>query len=64
MRTNIDIDDDLLAEAQAVAGTRSKKATVELALKELVRRKQRLAVLGLRGKVDWQGDLDRSRSSR
>ncbi len=64
MRTNIDIDDDLLAEAQRVAGTKTKKATVEYALNELVRRKQRRSVLKLRGKVAWAGDLDESREGR
>lgn len=64
VRTNIEIDDHLLAQAQQVAGTLTKKATVEFALRELVRRKQRRAVLELRGKVVWDGDLDRSRSGR
>jgi Arc/MetJ family transcription regulator len=64
MRTNIDIDDELLAEAQRLAGTNTKKATVEYALAELVRRKARRAVLSLRGKVTWDGDLDVSRSGR
>lgn len=64
MRTNIDIDDDLLARAQRIAGTRTKRATVEYALQELVRRRARRRVLELRGTVDWEGDLDRSRRSR
>jgi Arc/MetJ family transcription regulator len=64
VRTNIDIDDELLAQAQAVAGTKGKKATVEFALRELVRRKERRKVLELRGTVTWDGDLDRSRAGR
>lgn len=64
MRTNIDIDDELLARAQAVAGTRGKKATVEFALRELVRRKERHQTLALRGRVTWEGDLDQSRAAR
>jgi Arc/MetJ family transcription regulator len=64
MRTNIDIDDELLAEAQRIAGTRTKRATVEYALRELVRRKDRQAILRLYGQVDWAGDLDQSRQSR
>ena len=64
VRTNIDIDDELLAQAQAVAGTKGKKATVEFALRELVRRKERHKALELRGTVHWEGDLDRSRSRR
>jgi Arc/MetJ family transcription regulator len=64
MRTNIDIDDELLAEAQRVAGTRTKRATVEYALRELVRRKDRRSVLQLRGTVAWEGDLEESRQGR
>ncbi|MCA1842501.1 MAG: type II toxin-antitoxin system VapB family antitoxin [Actinobacteria bacterium] len=63
MRTNIDIDDELLAQAQALAGMKGKKATVEFALRELVRRKQRHTALELRGTVNWEGDLDRSRET-
>lgn len=64
MRTNIEIDDDLIAEAQELAGTPTKRATVEFALRELVRRKERVRVLELRGAVDWEGDLESSRRSR
>lgn len=64
VRTNIDIDDDLLAEAQQIAGTRTKRATVDYALRELVRRKGRQAVLELRGRLAWEGDLDESRRGR
>jgi len=64
MRTNIDIDDDLLVRAQAVAGTKGKKATVEYALRELVRRRDRQKLLELRGRVDWVGDLEASRAGR
>jgi Arc/MetJ family transcription regulator len=64
VRTNIEIDDDLLAEAQAVAGTRTKRETVQLALEELVRRRARQAMLELRGQVRWEGNLDESRRGR
>jgi Arc/MetJ family transcription regulator len=64
MRTNIDIDQQLLADAQAVAGTSTKKATVEHALRELVRRQRRHEVRELFGTVEWEGDLDTSRSGR
>ena len=64
MRTNIEIDDELLDAARRVAGTNTKRATVEFALRELARRHERGAVLKLRGGVDWQGDLDESRRGR
>ena len=64
VRTNIDIDEDLLSTAQEIAGTPTKRATVEFALRELVRRRERQRVLDLPGKVTWEGDLDASRTSR
>jgi len=37
MRTNIVLDDDLLAKAAEIAGTKTKKSTVEFALSEVIR---------------------------
>jgi Arc/MetJ family transcription regulator len=64
MRTNIEIDDAVLQEAQALTGTRTKRETVDLALRELVSRHRRIGVLDLRGRVHWDGDLDDSRRGR
>ena len=64
VRTNIEIDDALLAEAQELAGTRTKKATVEYALAELIRRRKAKGLLAYRGAVDLDIDLDASRGGR
>ena len=64
MRTNIDIDDDLLAEAAEIAGTTTKKSTVETALRELIRQHKVRRVLELWGNFDWEGDLQEMRRSR
>lgn len=64
MRTNIDIDDEVLHEAQRLLGTRTKKATVDLALRELVARHRQIGVLDLRGCVRWEGNLADSRLPR
>ncbi len=64
MRTNIEIDDELMAEAMRVAGTTTKKATVEEALRELIRRHRVRSLLDLFGTVGWEGDLDEMRRSR
>lgn len=64
MRTNIDIDDDVLREAQRLVGARTKRETVDLALRELVARHRRIGVLDLRGRVHWDGDLTESRRGR
>jgi Arc/MetJ family transcription regulator len=64
MRMNIDIDDELLREAQALTGTRTNRETVDLALRELVARHQRIGVLDLRGRAHWDGDLEETRRGR
>ena len=64
MRTNIDIDDTLLAAAMKATGLTTKKATVEEALKRLVRAaRQRKALDELDG-IGWEGDLDAMRQGR
>jgi Arc/MetJ family transcription regulator len=64
MRTNIDIDDALIAEAMAASGLTTKKAVVEEALRRLVHQKQEEQTLALYGTVDWKGDLEQSRLGR
>jgi Arc/MetJ family transcription regulator len=64
MRTNIEIDDDLVAEAMAVFGLKTKKATVEEALRRALRQaKQRQALEELKG-IGWEGDLEAMREGR
>lgn len=64
MRTNIEIDDAVLRAAQELVGTRTKRETVDLALRELVARHRQLGILDLRGRVRWEGDLAESRAGR
>jgi Arc/MetJ family transcription regulator len=62
MRTNIDIDDRLLAEAMRLSGLPTKKATVEEALRNLVQgRLRRKALAELKG-IGWEGDLEAMRT--
>ncbi len=61
MRTNIDIDDRLMAEAMAATGFKTKRETVEAALRLLARRKRQESILELFGKVEWEGDLEADR---
>ena len=64
MRTNIDIDDELLSQAMAAVGLSTKRATVEEGLRLLVRiRKQANALAALKG-LGWEGDLDEMRQGR
>lgn len=64
MRTNIEIDDDLMTAAMAASGKRTKKETVEQALELLVRMRAQEMLRELRGKVEWEGDLDAMRRDR
>ena len=64
MRTNIDIDDQLMRQAMRYSGARTKKATVEAGLRLLVETHAQRAITRLRGKVQWQGNLNQSRLSR
>jgi Arc/MetJ family transcription regulator len=64
MRTNIEIDDELIAEAMAATGQSTKKATVEEALRSVVRwHRQRRALEELAG-LGWEGDLEEMRRDR
>jgi Arc/MetJ family transcription regulator len=64
MRTNIDIDDDLMQQAMRTTGSRTKKAVVDAALRLLVKTHAQTGIRQLRGKVQWQGDLHESRQGR
>ena len=62
MRTNIDIDDALMEEALRRSGAPTKRAAVEEGLRLLIQTRRQGALRSLRGKVHWQGDLNRSRT--
>jgi len=62
MRTNIIIDDTLMADALGVSGFKTKKETVEEALKLLIAIKNQANIRNFRGKLHWEGDLNKMRS--
>ncbi len=57
MRTNIVIDDNLMAEAIELSQLKTKKAVVETGLRLLIRIKKQERIKSLRGKLKWDGDL-------
>jgi Arc/MetJ family transcription regulator len=61
VRTNIDIDDDLMREALEVTGLRTKRSVVEEALRRLIMLQRQQNVRALRGRLPWEGDLDEMR---
>ena len=64
MRTNIEIDDDLLSQAMMVAGLSTKRATVEQGLRLLVRVGQQAEALSDLKGLGWDGSLDEMRQGR
>jgi antitoxin ParD1/3/4 len=56
MRTNIDIDEDLMAEAMKAGPYKTKKDAVEAGLKLLARQAAYREILKWRGKLKWEGD--------
>ncbi|HON13429.1 MAG TPA: type II toxin-antitoxin system VapB family antitoxin [Treponema sp.] len=62
MRTNIVIKDDLMQKAQDLTGHKTKKATIEEALKLLIEIKQQSNIRSMRGTLRWEGDLEAMRT--
>jgi Arc/MetJ family transcription regulator len=64
MRTNIEIDDRLMQQAMKASGSRTKKAAVEAGLRLLTQIRAQGSIRNLRGKIEWEDDLEQSRLSR
>jgi Arc/MetJ family transcription regulator len=63
-RTNLVLDELLLAEATRLGGERTYSATVNRALEDFVRRIKARRILELRGSGAWEGDLAEMRAER
>jgi Arc/MetJ family transcription regulator len=64
VRTNIVIDDKLMRDALRATGLKTKRETVDRALRTLLLLERQGQIRRLRGKLDWQGDLDAMRAAR
>ncbi len=64
MRTNIVIDDKLMRDTLRATGLKTKREAVEQGLRTLLRLSRQAQIRRLRGKLDWQGDLNTMRSDR
>ncbi len=62
MRTNIVIDDKLMQNTLRATGLKTKREVVDLGLRTLLRLHQQRKVRQWRGKLEWQGDLERMRN--
>ena len=61
MPTNLNIDDHLLEEAVRLSGEKTKRETVNAALREYVSRRKQRRILGLFGRLDWDPRFDHKR---
>lgn len=64
-RTNIVLDDRLIARAMRISGAKTKREVVDLALRRLVDQGEVYRALRkLRGRLAWEGDIDSWRRAR
>lgn len=63
-KTHVEIDAKVLDEVMRMGNFPSKKAAINAALSEYLRRLKRLELLAMRGKVPWSGDLEELRADR
>lgn len=64
MRTNIVIDDELMARVLKLTGLRTKREAVEMGLKTLLKLRKQGDIRKFRGKLDWIGDLNDMRTDK
>jgi Arc/MetJ family transcription regulator len=64
MRTNIVIDDQLIKDTLKATGLKTKREAVELGLRTLLGLRKQENIRRLRGKLNWEGDLDQMRTDR
>lgn len=64
MATNLAIDEELLNEALSVGGLKTKRETVNEALREFIQRRQRLELVKLFGKIEYEPGYDYKKERR
>ena len=64
MRTNIVIDDRLMNDTLRTTGLKTKREAVELGLRTLLKLGKQAQLRRMRGRVEWQGDLDAMRRDK
>lgn len=63
-RTNVVLDDKLVEACQKLTRIKTRRALIDHALQELLRREHQKKILELKGKVTWEGDLKEWRKAR
>ncbi|MGD0093046.1 MAG: type II toxin-antitoxin system VapB family antitoxin [Planctomycetota bacterium] len=63
-RTNVVLDDALVARCVKATGIKTRRGLIDHALRELLRHNDQKKVLELKGKVHWEGNLEEWRRGR
>jgi Arc/MetJ family transcription regulator len=63
-RTNVVLDEKLVKDCIKVTGIKTQKALIDHALRELLRHEKQIEILNLKGKINWDGNLDEWRQDR
>ena len=63
-RTNIVVDENLMQTALKATGLKTRRALIDFALRDLLRRESQKRILELRGQINWEGDLKTMRQGR
>ena len=64
MRTNVDLDDTLVAQAMKISGINTKRAVLNMVLKEYIRKNNLKKILKYKGSNVWEGNLEEMRTMR
>lgn len=63
-RTNVVLDEGLVEAGLKITGLKSRRALIDYALRELLRRESQRKLLELKGKIHWEGELSSLRQRR
>ena len=63
-RTNVVLDEKLVEDCIRATGIKTQKALIDHALRELLRHENQIKILELKGKINWDGNLDEWRKGR
>ena len=64
MRTNIDLDNNLMNEVMKISKAKTKKEAMNLVMFEYIRMEKMKEFAKLRGKISWEGNLNQMRQDR
>jgi Arc/MetJ family transcription regulator len=64
MKTNVELDDNLLNEVMVISGTYTPEAAINISLQEFIKTSKRKQILQYKGAVVWDGNLNEMRTTR